>query len=70
MNISELKAWEMQEKLLKGEISCTDIIKSHIKNIEEKEQDINAFISYDTEDALKQAQEIDRKFIKDRKSVV
>lgn len=61
MNISELKAWEMQEKLLNGEISCTDIIKSHIKNIEEKEKDINAFISYDTESALKQAQDIDIK---------
>lgn len=61
MNISDLKAWEMREMLLDGEISSVDIIKSHIKNIEEKEADINAFISIDKESALEQAKAIDEK---------
>ncbi len=61
MNITDLKAWEMQELLLKGEISSRDIVKAHIKNLEEKEEEINAFISYDIEAALKRAEEIDKK---------
>lgn len=64
MNISELKAWEIREKLLNGEISSVDIVKSHIKNIEEKEKDINAFISIDKESALAQAEEIDERLKK------
>ncbi|OLS03127.1 Asp-tRNA(Asn)/Glu-tRNA(Gln) amidotransferase subunit GatA [Tissierella creatinophila] len=61
MDISDLKAWEMREKLLKGEISSFETIKSHIKNIEEKEKVINAFITFDKEKSLEAAQEIDRK---------
>lgn len=60
-NIVDLKAWQMREKLLRGEISSVEIIKAHIENIEEKEKDINAFISFDKEKSLEAAKEIDRK---------
>ncbi len=68
MNISDLKAWEMREMLLKGEVSSVEIIKSHIENIEEKEKDIKAFISFDKENSLKLANKIDDK-IKNNKAL-
>lgn len=61
MNISKLKAWEMREKLLDGEISSEDIIKSHIEAIKEKEDSINAFINFNEEYALEEARKIDEK---------
>lgn len=61
MNIIDLKAWEMIEKLEKREISSRQIIEAHIARIEEVEKDINAFISLDKEGALKEADLIDEK---------
>lgn len=68
MNITELKAWEMREKLLKGEITSVEIIEEHFKNIEEKEENLNAFISFDKEKALEKALKIDEK-IKNKEEV-
>lgn len=61
MNITDLKAWEIKEKLLKGEMTSVEIIEAHFKNIEEKEEDLNAFISVDKERALEKARKIDEK---------
>ncbi len=61
MNISDLKAWEIREKLLKGEISSVEIIEAHIENIEAKEKFINAFITFDKEKSLEAARVIDKK---------
>ena len=61
MNISDLKAWEIREKLLKGEISSVEIVEAYIENIESKEKSINAFITFDKEKSLEAAREIDRK---------
>lgn len=60
MKIYELKAWEMKEKLEKGEISSREILESHLDRIEEVEENINAFISMDKEGALEEADRIDR----------
>lgn len=60
MKIYELRAWEMKEKLEKGEISSREVVEAHIARIEEVEKDINAFISLDKEGALAEADRIDK----------
>jgi aspartyl-tRNA(Asn)/glutamyl-tRNA(Gln) amidotransferase subunit A len=61
MDITKLKAFEIKEKLKSGEISCREIVESYFHNIEEVEEKINAFISFDREQSLKDAEKIDEK---------
>lgn len=61
MDIVNLKAWEMRKKLLDKEVSSREIIEAHLDRIDEVEDNINAFISIDREQALKDADLIDRK---------
>ncbi|WFA08915.1 Asp-tRNA(Asn)/Glu-tRNA(Gln) amidotransferase subunit GatA [Tissierella sp. Yu-01] len=61
MDITSLKAWEMKEKIHNREISSKEIIEAHIKRIEEVEPKINAFITLNKEEALKEASRIDEK---------
>lgn len=61
MDIAKLKAWEMREKLLKKEISSTEILKSHLEVIDSVEMDINAFITVDRENAMEAAKLVDEK---------
>lgn len=61
MDIAKLKAWEMREKLLKKEISSTEILKSHLEVIDSVEMDINAFITVDRENAMESAKLVDEK---------
>ncbi len=61
MDITSLKAWEMKEKILNKEISSRELLEAHIKKIEEVEPEINAFITLNKEEALKEAERIDEK---------
>ena len=61
MELYELTVHELRDKLAKKEITSEDITKSYIKRIEEKEPDVKAFVNTTLEDALKNAQEIDKK---------
>ncbi|MEW8973390.1 MAG: Asp-tRNA(Asn)/Glu-tRNA(Gln) amidotransferase subunit GatA [Tissierellaceae bacterium] len=61
MNIIDLKAYEMKEKLLKREISSREIVEAHLDRIKEVEDNINAFITVDEENALSSADIIDEK---------
>lgn len=61
MDIIDLKAWEMKEKLLNREISSREILESHLNRVEEVEKDINAFITINREKALLDADIIDKK---------
>ncbi|TJX15861.1 Asp-tRNA(Asn)/Glu-tRNA(Gln) amidotransferase subunit GatA [Tissierella creatinini] len=61
MEITNLKAWEMKDKLFNKELSSREIIEAHLKKIEEKEPQINAFISLNKDNALKEANRIDEK---------
>src|SRR5690625_2768846 len=54
----------MQEKLKAGEISSREITKAHLEQIDKLDDNINAFISYDKEAALKEADKIDEKISK------
>lgn len=68
LDITRLSGKEIREKLIKKEISAREIVEAHLKVIEEKEKDINAFITLDEEGALAQADHIDKK-IENRESL-
>jgi len=60
MEIIELTVHELLEKLKNKELTCEDIVKSYIKQIEEKEDNVQAFITKtDKEQAIQQARKID-----------
>jgi len=60
MNITELTVHELLEKLNNKDITITDITKAYIDRINEKEKDVQAFITLNTENAIKQAEEIQK----------
>lgn len=55
---------ELVSKIQNKEISCEEVVSYYIKNIKEKEDHINAFISLQEEKALKKAKELDEKIKK------
>ena len=61
MNITELTVHELQEKIKNKELTIEDITKAYVEKISEKEKDIQAFITTLTQEALKQAKEIQDK---------
>ena len=61
MEITELTVHELQEKLKNKEIKVTDITKAYIDKINEKEKDVQAFVTLLTDEALKEAEEIQTK---------
>lgn len=60
MELYELTVHELMEKLKKNEITSEDIIKSYSKRIDEKEKDVQAFVTVTADEALKQAESVDR----------
>ncbi len=60
MNLYELTVHELIEKLNKNEITPEDITKSYIDRINEKEKDINAFVTLTDKEALEKAKNVDR----------
>lgn len=61
MNITELTVHELQEKLANKELTITEITKAYCDRINEKEKDIQAFITPLTSEAMAQAEEIEKK---------
>ena len=61
MNITELTVHELQEKLVNKEISITDITKAYVDRINEKENDVQAFLEIQEKEALEKAKEIEEK---------
>lgn len=61
MEITKLTVHELQEKLASGELTSYDITKAYVDRIKDKEKDVQAFVTDLSEDALKQAKEIDEK---------
>jgi aspartyl-tRNA(Asn)/glutamyl-tRNA(Gln) amidotransferase subunit A len=60
MEIYELTVHELLEKLEKNEITKEEILSSYTKRIEEKEKDVQAFITVTTEEASKQLEDIQK----------
>ena len=61
MNITELTVHELKEKLENKELTITDITKAYIDRINEKEPEVEAFVTTLCDEALKQAEEIQAK---------
>ncbi len=61
MDITELTVHELQEKLKSKELTITDITKAYCDRINEKEKDVQAFVTLLTDSALEQAKEIQEK---------
>ena len=61
MNITDLTVHELQEKLKNKELSSTQITKAYVDKINKNEKDVQAFITPLTEEAIKKAEEIDKK---------
>ena len=59
MDIIELTVHELQEKLEKKEVKISDITKAYVDRINEKEEDVQAFVTLLTEQALEKAKEIE-----------
>lgn len=61
MDITQLTVHELMDKLKNKELTSTQITQSYLDRIEEKEDDVKAFVTILKEEALKQANEIDKK---------
>ena len=61
MNITELTVHELQEKLKNKELTVTQIVDAYTENIENRENDVQAFVTTLNNEAKKQAQEIQEK---------
>ncbi len=61
MNITELTVHELQEKIKSKELTIQDVVKAYVDRINEKEKDVQAFITTLQDEAIKQAKEIQNK---------
>ena len=59
-DLTKLTVYELSKKLNNNEITSEDIVKAYNNKINEKENDINAFITLTTDEALKKAKEVDK----------
>ena len=64
MELYELTVHELMDKLNKKEITSEDITKSYVSRINEKEDNIEAFVTVLSEEAENKAKEIDQKIEK------
>ena len=64
MNITELTVHELQEKLKSKELTITEITKAYIDRINEKEKDVQAFVTVLSDSAMEQATNIQEKIEK------
>ena len=64
MDITELTVHELQEKLKDKELTITQITKAYAERINEKEKDVQAFVTVLTGEAEKQAEDIESKIAK------
>ena len=61
MSILEYTALELAGQIKKKEISCREAVGAVFGQIEKKEKELNCYISLDREEALKQADEVQKK---------
>lgn len=61
MDITNLKAWQLKEKIANKELKVSEIAESFINRSKDIDKDINAFTSHDYEGALEKAKSLDDK---------
>ena len=64
MNITELTVHELQEKIKSKELTITQIVEAYSAKIKEKESEVGAFITLQTDEAMEAAKKIDEKIAK------
>jgi len=64
MELCDQNAWELADMLKKGEVSSREITASVFKRIDEREEDLNAYITLTRETAMRLADEADERFRK------
>jgi len=67
LEIFELTVHELMDKLDKKELTSEEITKSYLSRIEEKEKDVQAFVTVTDKEALEKAKAIDEKIKKEGK---
>ena len=60
MDITELTVHELVKKLDNNEVTSKQIVDAYTNRINEKEKDVKAFVTLTTDDAIKQAEAIDK----------
>ena len=61
MDITELTVHELQEKLRDKELTIKEITKAYINRIKEKEKEVQAFVTVLSDEAEKEAEELQNK---------
>ena len=61
MDITNLKAWQLKEKIANKELKVSEITEAFINRSKDIDKDINSFISDDYEGALEKAKSLDEK---------
>lgn len=61
MDITNLKAWQLKEKIANKELKVSEITEAFINRSKDIDKDINSFISHDYEGALAKAKSLDDK---------
>ena len=61
MDITELTVHELQEKLEKKEITISEITKAYTNRMEEKEKEVQAFVTTLCSEAQEEAKKIEEK---------
>ena len=61
MNITELTVHELQEKIKSKELSATEITEAYCNRINEKEKDVDSFVTTYLDEAINKANKIDDK---------
>jgi len=60
MNIIDLTVHELQEKLAKKELTIKEIVKAYVDRINEKEEDVQAFVTTLEKEALEEASNLEK----------
>ena len=61
MDITNLKAWQLKEKIANKELKVSEITEAFINRSKDIDKDINSFVSHDYEGALEKAKSLDDK---------
>ena len=64
MNITDLTACELKEKLDKKELTVTEITKAYVDRINDKEKDVQSFVTTLTDEAIEKSKVIEEKINK------
>lgn len=62
MKLTELKATDLIKGYENRDFSCEEVVREYLKNIDEKEKEINAYVTVMAEDAIESAKKVDEKY--------